>query len=270
MKKSLILFFILCLSYQNYAQIFWLADMKQSQSIAEQSDKLILMDFWADWCGPCKIMDKELWNLAEMQKLSSSFVCLKVNVDYDKRTAMDYSTQAIPRLILISLSGETIWESTGYYNAESYLSILRSIPANVKGLNQVIGDLANNKNDARSNFLVAKEYQNLGRDIKNDRLKIAFLNCSAKYLSVAEKNNKEADLNDEIEIYSTLNDVYNSKFKKALKKIESLKSEPKDGQLSELRHYILAKCYFNLSDPTKYQQEKLLITSKDLIDRLDN
>ena len=270
MRKSLILLFVLCISYQIHAQIFWLADMKLSQSIAKEKDKLILMDFWADWCGPCKIMDKELWHLPEMQKLSTSFVGLKVNIDSDIRTAIDYNIQGIPKVVLTTFTGETIWEATGYRDAESYLSILRSIPENVKELNQSISKLAENKNDAVANILVGKEFQKLGRDSKNSNLKKSFLDYCDKYLSIAQKNSKDANLTEEIELYSSLNDVYFNKHKKALKKIESMKSEPKDIQLAELRHFILAQCYKNANNLIGFEKEKQLITSKEYIDRLDN
>lgn len=270
MKKSLFLFFVLCMSNQIYAQIFWLADMKQSQSVAKEMDKLILMDFWADWCGPCKIMDKELWHLPEMQKLSASFVGLKVNIDFDIRTAMDYNIKAIPKMVLTTFTGETIWEATGYRDAESYLSILRSVPENVKELNQLIGNLEENKADARAIFLVGKEFLKIGKDLKSKDLKYSFLECCEKYLSKAQKNSKDANLTEEIELYSSLNDVYWDKHKKALKKIEKMKSEPKDSHLSELRHYILAECFKNSNDLAEFQKEKQMITSKEYIDHLDN
>ena len=270
MKKSLILFFVLCLSSQIYAQVFWFADTKQAQSVAKQTDKLIIMDFWADWCGPCILMDKNLWHHAEMLKISDSFVCLKLNIDYEKRIAMDYNTQGIPKVVLTTLNGETIWEKTGFSDAESYLSILRSIPGNVKELNQFIGNLEENKNDAHANFLVGKEFQKIGKDLKNKELKYSFLDCCERYLSKAQKNNKDANLAEEIELYSSLNDVYWNRHKKALKKIEKMNSEPKDRLLSELRHYILAYCYKNSNDLTGFQKEKLMITSKEYLDQLDN
>lgn len=100
MKKLSLLFFVLLWSFSIHAQVAWLADLKQSQSIAKQLDKLILMDFWADWCSPCKLMDKELWHHPKIYKLSSSVVWVKVNVDIDKGTALEYNTLLIPKVVL--------------------------------------------------------------------------------------------------------------------------------------------------------------------------
>ena len=52
-------------------------------------DKLIVMDFRADWCAPCRVMEKELWHNPEMQKLATAFAGIKVNVGIDKKTATD-------------------------------------------------------------------------------------------------------------------------------------------------------------------------------------
>ena len=270
MKKLTLLFFVLLWSFSMHAQLAWLADLKQSQSMARQLDKLILIDFWADWCGPCKLMDKELWHHTEMYKLSSSLIWLKVNVDIDKETALEYNTQLIPKVVLNTITSETIWESSGYRDVESYLPVLVSIPENVKTLNDLIIKLQDNKDDCNANFRVGQEFQQIGKDLKNKDLKYSFLALCEKYLSKARKHNNDAGMTEEIQLYSSLNDVYWTNYKKALKKITKINIATSDNHLTELRHFILAMCYKNTNDFTEFQKEKQLISTKEYLVQLEN
>ena len=270
MKKLFLIFFVMLWSFSIHAQLSWLSDLKQSQSIAKQLDKLILIDFWADWCGPCKLMDKELWHQPEMQKFASSMVWLKVNVDIDKETALEYNTQLIPKVALTTVAGEVIWESSGYRDAESYLSVLASVPENVKTLNDLIIKLQVNKNDCNANLLVGQEFQQIGRNLRNKDLKFAFLGLCESYLSKAGKHANEAYLTEEIQLYSSLNDVYWTNYKKAIKKIAKINSFSSDNHLAELRHFILAMCYKSTNDLTGFQKEKQLISSKEYLVQLEN
>lgn len=65
-----------------------------------QSDKLVLVDFRADWCGPCKMLGPVLHDLAE--KHSDKIDVLKVNVDdtANQPLAVEYNVRSIPQVTL--------------------------------------------------------------------------------------------------------------------------------------------------------------------------
>lgn len=270
MRKSVLLFFSLCLTVSINAQVYWFNDQEAARSKAKQLDKLILIDFWATWCGPCNKMDRELWNHPEIPKVSKNFVGLKIDVDYNKSTAMYYNAQSIPKVVLTTFTGEPIWQTVGYSNAESYLSIIRSIPENVKQLNTVIQLLEDNKKDSRANLLVGVEYQQIGKAMKNNDLKSSFLASSEKYFSRAQKYGDDTNLTEEIELFSILNDIYLGHPQKALKKIEKMDVASKDGDLTEFRHFVLAICYKNMNDQINFQKEKQQIRKTEWIDQLGN
>jgi thiol-disulfide isomerase/thioredoxin len=270
MKNILILFIGLFLCENIQAQIIWLNDFNAAKSIAKNSDKLIVMDFWAIWCGPCNTMDHELWDNSEILNISKNFIGLKVNVDLEKVLTSKYSVNLIPKLIIITASGDIIWEKDGFDNAENFLPVFKAIPENVGELNKKSLSLAENNKDLQSNYSVGIEYQRLGKNIKNYELKDSFLDCSEKYLNKAQKLCKDPVLMEEMELYSILNDLYYGRPQKALKMIEKMDPKPQNEYLAEFRHFILAKCYKSTNDQDNYQKEKQQINKKEFIEQLEN
>ena len=63
-----------------------------------QSDIPILLDFWAEWCGPCKMIGPLLVELSE--EYAKKVKIVKLNVDENNNTAIEYAVRSIPTLIL--------------------------------------------------------------------------------------------------------------------------------------------------------------------------
>ncbi len=63
-----------------------------------QSDVPVLLDFWAEWCGPCKMIGPLLSELSE--EYANKIKIIKLNIDENNNTAIKYAVRSIPTLIL--------------------------------------------------------------------------------------------------------------------------------------------------------------------------
>ncbi len=74
------------------------------------ADRLVLVDFFATWCGPCKAMHPVLENLK--LQLGDRLRIIKVDVDKHQQTAVQYGVQAVPTLMLFR-GGQQLWRQSG-------------------------------------------------------------------------------------------------------------------------------------------------------------
>ena len=87
-----------------------------------KSDKPVLVDFYADWCGPCKVMHPILEELKH--KMEGNVTILKINVDKNARVSSQYQIQSIPTLILFK-NGQPKWRQSGVEPAKQLEKIIR-------------------------------------------------------------------------------------------------------------------------------------------------
>ena len=75
-----------------------------------KSDKPIVVDFWAEWCGPCKAIGPSLEELSE--EMANKLKIVKINVDENPSTSQAYGIRSIPALMIFK-DGQKISEKMG-------------------------------------------------------------------------------------------------------------------------------------------------------------
>jgi thioredoxin 2 len=90
----------------------WIADADDESygAVVESSKLPVLLDLWAPWCGPCRIVSPVLEKLAA--KYAGKIKLAKVNVDQSPRTQARFEVQGIPTLIVLK-DGKVIERQTG-------------------------------------------------------------------------------------------------------------------------------------------------------------
>lgn len=80
------------------------------ESVVLKADKPVLLDFWAEWCGPCKMIAPVLDGISE--KMGDKITVAKMNVDGNTETPAKYGVRGIP-MLLIFKNGEVVATKTG-------------------------------------------------------------------------------------------------------------------------------------------------------------
>lgn len=89
-----------------------------------ESDKVVLVDFYADWCGPCKMMSPIIDKVAE--EMGDKIKVCKLNVDEAQDWAIEYGVMSIPTLIIFN-GGAVAETVVGLRDKHEVIDIINSV-----------------------------------------------------------------------------------------------------------------------------------------------
>lgn len=225
MKKLLFSVLLLVLFQTASAEkIFWISNLDNAIQTAKLQNKLLLVDFYADWCGPCKKMDMDVWSHENVTSQANKFVFAKIDIDQETTIARRYNVQSIPLVLVMDARGEALVEMTGYRDEPFVSSLLTSLPADMENIYKMEAELEE-KGDSEALLMdLAKAYQDLTEAALGDRVAVeALVDRSEQYMSEAGKiAESNPVLQEEIALLGVLNDAYRGRGKRCAKLLDKM------------------------------------------------
>ncbi len=115
----------------------WIPWSQDVVAQAQKADKLILIDVYADWCGPCKMMDRITYKDPAVLKKLEGFITVKVDSDTDRKAAARFGTGSIPTTVILTSDGDPILTESGYYPPERFLGLLDGVTEVIAALQRL-------------------------------------------------------------------------------------------------------------------------------------
>jgi thiol-disulfide isomerase/thioredoxin len=133
---------------------------------AGQTGKIVLVDFYTTWCGPCKLLDKNTWtDAAVIQLLEQKTVALRIDAEKETDLAKRYKIAAYPSVLLIKPDGAEIDRLVGYREPKAFMEDFNAALGGKDSISRAKDKLtAAGTNDASARMDFGKALQQKGKD----------------------------------------------------------------------------------------------------------
>lgn len=129
MKKNILLLMALFITLPVVSQTeFHNLSFQDALSLAKKEKKMVFIDFFTDWCGPCKKMSKDVFPLKSVgEYMNHKFICLKINAEKEgKDLAKRFEVKAYPTFIILNPKEEVIFELKGSMSGDDFIEKIES------------------------------------------------------------------------------------------------------------------------------------------------
>ncbi|MDQ1280054.1 MAG: thioredoxin 1 [Thermoproteota archaeon] len=107
---------------QNASLVNWLTDYDNGISKAKAEGKVVLIDFYADWCSWCKTLDRETYEKGDVVAyLNDKLICIRINVDENIHISNYYNITALPTIVFLSAESVEVDRIIGFLPSEQFL-----------------------------------------------------------------------------------------------------------------------------------------------------
>ena len=132
-----IIFFFSCgkkFLEENQKEIRWGNNLDSALTIASNNNKIIMIDFTAEWCPPCQKMEKETFPNLDIIKKSNDFIPIRIDIDKQQNIAQEYNGNArkyggigIPNILFLDKDKNIIRHIVGFHDVVRLMGIMDSV-----------------------------------------------------------------------------------------------------------------------------------------------
>lgn len=108
----------------DHGNIEWIKSLDKARSIAKKQNKIVMIDFGADWCVPCKQMQATTFKDKEVVLRAKDFVPVQLDADVESAAARKFHVDAMPTAIFLDAKGKVLARSTGFQEKSDFLKLM--------------------------------------------------------------------------------------------------------------------------------------------------
>lgn len=271
MKKIYtILLLLFCISSGFAQNNAWLTSFEDAQKLSIATNKLIFIDFYADWCGPCKKMEREAFADPEIKKILKNYILLRLDFDNQVALRNKYGVRAIPYVFVVDSQGLVVNKEKGYRGKSKVQSLLETYNLNTSFLQRENVQYFQNKNYVTA-MRLAQKYLDFSLFLQKE-IRPDFLNVAEAYIEYSEdlldkEQSNYALMSQKIELLELTSDLYNENYRRlerGLNKINKDEVHELNKDVYNFLNYCLAFKKGEDSEKEKWEAEVLASSTSEV------
>lgn len=105
-------------------KIDWMTELRPAMAKAKETGRPIMIDFYATWCGPCKLLDAKTYSDDRVAAASTNWLMVRIDVDKNQGLSQYYSINSIPTIVLLNAEGKEVRRETGFIEVGPMLTLM--------------------------------------------------------------------------------------------------------------------------------------------------
>ena len=132
------LLLIVKVGHAQESAIQWFNNVNAASELAQTDNRPMMIEFWADWCAPCRIMDAEIWPDPELAAaVGEKLVAVRISFDIQTDVVRRYGVEVLPHLLFTNSHGTPLMDHRGFLEAEDLTAVVNALPGDVSELNRL-------------------------------------------------------------------------------------------------------------------------------------
>lgn len=111
-------------SWEELNSAKWVYNLEEAKALAAKTGKKIFVDFMATWCGPCKMLDRDVFQKEDWKKMAKYVVFCKIDVDEQPSVSQAYQVTAMPTQMVLNADGSVVASTVGYGGPAAFYKFL--------------------------------------------------------------------------------------------------------------------------------------------------
>jgi thioredoxin 1 len=144
------------------ADVPWITDVQRGKRDGLQTNRPVLLDFWASWCGPCSTMDVEVFSQERVATAMRKIVPVRVDIDRHEDVARTYRVNGTPTLIVTDGHGNELLRHSGLISADRLIAVLEALPQDLSRINALSAAVERDKDDGAALSALGEELRRSG------------------------------------------------------------------------------------------------------------